>query len=103
MGNNQIVDLLLKKGANPNAESMNKLTPLQLALRIKTNICTDLIIPKSIGEIEIKDKNELQNKINEMIKESFNKEYFNKIKIIYDNYSNLINIKDSEQDKIKKE
>jgi ankyrin repeat protein len=103
MGNNQIVDLLLKKGANPNAESMNKLTPLQLALRIKTNICTDLIIPKSIGEIEIKDKNELQNCINELIKNSFNKEYFNKIKIIYDNYSNLINIKDSEQDKIKKE
>jgi ankyrin repeat protein len=55
-GNSEIVKFLLENGANPNAETLNKITPIQLALQISTEICKQNIIPSYIGEIDIKDK-----------------------------------------------
>jgi hypothetical protein len=87
----KVVDFLLDHGANPNAETVNKLLPIHLALRARYEVCKDVIIPQNIGEIDIKDKNELKIILNNSIKDNFDKKYFDYFTQIFDDYLESIN------------
>jgi hypothetical protein len=90
-GDSKIVTFLLENGSNPNAETLNKITPIQLALQINTSICKENIIPSFIGEIDIKDKNELKNEISKEIKRNFDNRYFNLFNRIFQHYKSGFN------------
>jgi hypothetical protein len=100
-GNDKIVKLLLEKGANPNAVTNNNLLPIHLALKKNIGLCRELIIPKNIGDIEKKNKNELKNIIHNKIIDIFNRDIFSILNIIFEDYTEIL--KDNEYDKIKSE
>jgi ankyrin repeat protein len=89
-GNAKLVKYLIEQGANINAETNNKLLPIHLALMSKYEVCKDNIIPKEIGEIEKKEKNELNNAILNKIIEIFPKKYYDEFTVIFDTYFNSI-------------
>lgn len=89
-GNDKIVKLLLEKGANPNAATNNNLLPIHLALRKNIGLCRELIIPKNIGDIEKKNKNELKNALHNKILDIFDRKYFNMLDKIFEDHTEVL-------------
>jgi hypothetical protein len=75
-GDANVVKFLIDNGANTNAETINKLLPIHLALMSKYIVCEKDVKPEVIGDIEKKDKNELDNALLDKMIELFDNKFY---------------------------
>jgi hypothetical protein len=78
-----VVKFLIDNGANTNAETINKLLPIHLALMSKYIVCEKDVKPEVIGDIEKKDKNELDNALLDKMIELFDNKFYSLIDNIF--------------------
>jgi ankyrin repeat protein len=81
-----IVKFLLDSGANPNAETINNLTVLQLALDATPIGCHTDIIPKELYPEAKENKNELTQEIATFVKANYDISFNPYITAIFDDY-----------------
>lgn len=85
-GHHLIVKYLLANGANPNAETMNNLTALQLALNATPIGCKTDIIPKELYPDQKKNKNILTEAINKFAIDNYDVKYNKYFEKVFDDY-----------------
>lgn len=85
-GHHLIVKYLLANGANPNAETMNNLTALQLALNATPIGCKTDVIPKELYPDQKKNKNLLTEAINKFAIDNYDVKYNKYFEKVFDDY-----------------
>ena len=86
-GHHIIVKYLLANGANPNAETMNNFTGLQLALNATPIGCKTDVIPKELYPDQKKNKNDLTDAITKFVTENYDVKYNKYFEQVFDDYS----------------